>query len=95
MRGVESFSSAVTVPLYAAFRVDILKKKITPFADARLGAFAGDYGGAFMSITAWMRFNRFNLSLGYTGFSGEDDVPVDCDFSSFNIRLGVDFGRHM
>lgn len=104
---VEDFD--VIIPVYSAFRYDILARKVSPFLDVRLGGFfnaAYDYAytGAYFSFTAGVRVRRFNVSIGYEALSGyydgyyEDVYGCFCDSygldcNSFVLRLGADFGR--
>ncbi len=92
---------------YGAFRYDILPKNVTPFVDFRLGGYSwwDDYsGGAFIGVTVGARIRRFNVSLGYEGFSGYDE-DIDTSYgdyyystdrgglSALTLRFGADFGR--
>lgn len=96
----------VLMPIYGAFRYDLFAKKITPFAEARLGAFTNigqeyiDYTGFFGNINFGVRLSRFNVSIGYEvlagtacvdGYYGSDTSDATC--SSFNFRVGFDFGK--
>lgn len=91
----------VIVPIYGAFRCDFIPKRITPFAEARLGGFAGDYSGLFLNLGAGIRLRRFNFSIGYEMLQGSVDVqndyghiePADLVSNNFVLRFGVDIGR--
>ncbi len=91
---------------YGAFRYDIVPKKVSPFVDFRLGGYlwAEDIeGGAFFSATVGARIRRFNVSLGYAGFSNVYECfdnstgyyySLDgSTYSALTLRLGADFGR--
>lgn len=87
---------AAIVPIYGAFRTDFRPEKITPFAEARIGGVLGDQRGALVNLTCGMRFNRFNMGIGYLGLYGSYYSPNDaCHSNSVVFRLGVDIGRHM
>lgn len=96
------------VPIYAAFRYDILEGKISPFASARVGGYVGlscedenRLGGAYLNINAGVRIRRLNLSVGYEAmpgtFSEQDSYygtqDIDLRINSFVFRVGVDVGR--
>lgn len=48
------------VPIFFNFRANFLNKKVTPFADARLGYTYGDIEGAYGSIGIGIRFGLSN-----------------------------------
>lgn len=86
------------IPVYLAFRYDLLDRRVSPYADAKLGLFTGDYYGRFMCITAGIRIRHFNVSLGYMGSSGTydrsyDDSSYDASQHSFVIQAGFDIGH--
>lgn len=91
---------------YGAFRYDVVPKKVSPFVDFRLGGYlwADDCsGGAFFSAMVGARIRRFNVSLGYEGFSNVYECfdnttgyyySLDGSvYSALTLRLGADFGR--
>lgn len=76
-------------------RCDIVKSKITPFADLRLGLRFGDDIDIYFSPSVGCRFGHVNLSMAY------DEIPY-CGYSGYSayvgyygalvIQLAFDFG---
>ena len=63
-------SEVWNMPLYADFRTNFLKGKITPFLDFRLGYSVGDASGFYMAPTIGCDFgfgkkSGFSVALGY------------------------------
>lgn len=103
---VEAFNTLM--PIYAAFRADFSDGKVSPFASARVGGFAGlsseDYeslGGSYLNVNFGVRLRRLNLSVGYenmlANYSIDDpgfgDSESDGTINTFVFRVGVDLGR--
>ncbi|MDE6527581.1 MAG: hypothetical protein K2L78_00855, partial [Muribaculaceae bacterium] len=62
---------AISVPLFADLRADILDNWFTPFVDLKIGYSVADISGFYMSPSIGCRFGFGNnlgmhLSLGYT-----------------------------
>lgn len=60
---------ALVLPAFLDFRYDFLRKKITPFADFRIGYAASDdqynnYSGLYLSPSAGGRIYKFNIAFG-------------------------------
>ena len=96
------------MPIFAAFRYDILDKKVSPFLECRLGGYAslcaGEYcslGGMYMNINFGVRIKRLNISCGYEAmpgtFSFDDEdygnMDIDVKQNSFVFRVGVDVDK--
>ena len=65
--------SEISVPIYADFKVNALKGRISPVFDFRLGYSAGSISGLYASTMAGCRFGLVNklgltLSLGWEGY---------------------------
>lgn len=83
---------ALAVPIFANFKVNFLKTKITPFADVKLGYTAGDIEGAYSSMALGVRFAlakkiAMNLRLEYT-YQGAKQ-----EFSSYNYNYNHNYGN--
>lgn len=55
----------ILIPVFANVRCDFLSKKVTPYADARLGYTMGDLVGPYFSTAAGIRVKHFNFAIGY------------------------------
>ncbi|MCQ7926409.1 hypothetical protein NP234_24840, partial [Salmonella enterica] len=87
----------VLLPIFATFRYDFGLRKISPFAEASLGGAAGDARGLMAASLAGVRFNRFNIAIGWTGLPSCRVYAYDyvsLPKNQFTFRLGVDFGWH-
>ena len=100
-------SGAWNMPLYADFRTNFLKGKITPFLDFRLGYSVGDASGFYMAPTIGCDFgfgkkSGFSVALGYEFQKAEYyyyyyyDYYYSSYYSKENcggvvIKIGVDF----
>ena len=76
---------ALVLPLFWDFRVDVLKRKITPFIDFRAGYSVTDdqynnYSGFYFSPSVGVRLWKFNLSAGY------EAVKLDKAWEFFDVR---------
>lgn len=87
----DEIKASFWLPVYTAARVDILNKKITPFAEARIGYYINtdntDASGFYFNTNAGVRLNKISLSLGYTYYGNGDYDPAN--FIGF--RFGVEF----
>lgn len=103
---VDAFNAFM--PIFAAFRYDILDKKVSPFLECRLGGYAslcaGEYcslGGLYMNMNFGARIKRLNISCGYEAMPGtfsiddEDygNMDIDVKQNAFVFRVGVDVGK--
>jgi len=82
-----------TAPIYAAFRANFINKKVSPFADIKLGYTVGDLRGTYASIGIGVRFSlkgrkALNLACVYS----EQDNEWYSDNSVSYLGLGVRFG---
>ena len=70
------------VPIYADFKVNVLKGRISPVLDMRLGYSAGEISGLYASIMPGCQFGlkgktALTLSLGYEFFGlGKKAIPI-------------------
>lgn len=76
--GIKYFydESAYGIPFYTDFRINFLKKKVSPFAGFKLGYTTGDVSGLMLTPMFGCRFGFYKnfgliLSLGYDYQSGE------------------------
>ncbi|MBP5456072.1 MAG: hypothetical protein J6Y37_06195 [Paludibacteraceae bacterium] len=98
------YGNHISVPLFLDTRFDLLKKKVSPFIEGRVGTeiaiqgITGFYGAAFLGC----RFRRFQLSTGFEITPGleEDyyyeygeffDNDHDYHAKNFVINLGFEF----
>ena len=100
-------SECWNLPIYADFRANFLKGKITPFIDFRIGYSVGDASGLYFSPSLGCNFgfgnkSGFSISLGYE-YQKADFYYYYYDYyydyidtyrancGGFVIKLGVDF----
>ncbi len=82
------------VPIYADFKVNVLKGRISPVLDMRLGYSAGSISGLYASIMPGCQFGlkgktALTLSLGYEFFGrGEKTIVTDYDYYGYVYSLG-------
>ncbi len=103
---VEEFD--VLFPIFAAFRYDIVDKKVSPFLEYRLGGYASlsgydetSLGGVYMNMNFGVRIKRLNISCGYETMPGTLSIDagrygsadIDVKQNSFVFRVGVDVGK--
>lgn len=79
------------VPIFVNFRANFMNKKVTPFADARLGYTYGDVEGAYGSIGIGIRFGlgngkkAINLLVSATA---QDCEYIDFGYYNSNYYYG-------
>lgn len=103
---VEAYN--VYLPIFAAFRYDIMDKKVSPFLEYRLGGYASlsadeycSLGGIYMNMNFGVRIKRLNISCGYETMPGTFSIDldnmgsadIDVKQNSFVFRVGVDVGK--
>lgn len=79
------------MPIYAAYRFDILDRNVSPFTSTRIGclkALTFDGGCFYWNVNFGVRMRRANLSLGYELTS--DDYGTS---SGGVFRFGFDLGK--
>lgn len=88
-----------TVPVFVNFRANFMNKKITPFADVRLGYSSGDIEGAYGSIGIGVRFGlgksnkALNLLLSATAQDYDyDDYYYYDDHEDTLVGVSLKFG---
>jgi len=89
----------VEIPLFAHVRTHFLDRKVTPFADAKLGYIVTNDDGVYFSPSVGCRFARnyrsaFWVSLGFSVIRYDDSrnrYRRSYDREAFNVRLGWDF----
>lgn len=59
-------SGEFTIPIFANIRTDILKSKVTPFVDVKIGYSVYSISGLYFSPSIGCKINRFNIGFGYT-----------------------------
>ena len=96
-------AEAVTVPIFADLRADILNNWITPFVDFKVGYTVVDVTGFYMSPSIGCRMgfgNNFgmHISVGYTmqkesweyrGYYGYSSGTIN--YGGVSLRVGVEF----
>lgn len=92
-------ADAYSAPVFASFRANFTKKRIAPFADAKLGYSIGDVEGAYATAGIGVRFAlarkmALNLKLEYV-YQDYGYTSYNTDYSeSLNgvgIKLGFEF----
>ena len=80
------------MPVYAAFRVNILNKKVSPYVDGRAGLSFGNSVGAYSSIALGLRIameRKTGLLIAAEYDVGEYDILL---FSKgLGLRIGYEF----
>lgn len=76
------------VPIYADFKVNVLKGRISPVLDMRLGYSAGEISGLYASIMPGCQFGlkgktALTLSLGYEFFGWGEETKVTHDYDHY------------
>ncbi len=101
--GVTYYTDAelVTLPFFTNFRANFTNKRITPFADVKLGYSMGDVSGAYTSLAIGVRFamqgkKALNLRLEYAAQElglNSDFIYNDDSFtvSSLGLKIGFEF----
>jgi hypothetical protein len=100
-------SEAASIPLYAHVRSEFVDRRITPFADVRLGYAFGDIEGLYFSPSVGVRFgwgrkSDTYVSLGYTLQCGRYEfydfnwyepqtVTRTLSLSGIGLRVGMSF----
>ncbi len=56
----------VTVPIFADFRGNLMKGRIKPFVNLRIGYSVGDIGGLYLSPMVGVSIGRLDIGLGYS-----------------------------
>jgi hypothetical protein len=89
------------IPIYANFRANFIKKKVTPFVDVRSGYSFGDLEGLYGCVGMGARFGLAKkLALNLTlGFSYQECERIDYYYdysevsntSGFAIKFGFEF----
>lgn len=82
----------VALPIFSNFRADILKTRITPFFDAKIGYSPANVKGLFCSPSIGVRFGLnqtvgINLSIGYV-LQCHQELP---NSQSIEFKAGIDF----
>ncbi|NDV64520.1 hypothetical protein [Bacteroides sp. 224] len=94
-----------SVPIYANFRANFLKSKVSPFVDVRTGGTVGDVEGGFATIGGGVRIGlagrtALNLSLSYSyqsydeydfGWHYYDNWYYDSESHGVSLKLGFEF----
>ena len=91
--------SRVEIPLFAHARAHLFDRKVTPFADAKLGYIVTDDDGIYFSPSVGCRFARnsrsaFWVSLGFSVIRYDDSrsrYRRNNDREAINFRVGWDF----
>ena len=92
--------SFTEVAIFLDLNVD-LGRKISPFAETRLGFVGGDFSGPYSAAAIGIRIYRVSLSLGletekYTSFSiGDTEYKLDkkINVNSVLFNVAVDWGK--
>ncbi len=83
------------IPIFAHIRVHFIDRKVSPFADIKLGYSVYDYTGPYFSPSVGCRFAKgsrsgFWFSLGYT-LQQFDEFEHNIDCHAFSMKVGWDF----
>ena len=87
------------VPIFAHVRTHFLDKRVSPFADAKLGYIVNNDNGIYFSPSVGCRFassyrSAFWVSLGFSVIRYDDSrgrYGSNHDREAFNVRIGWDF----
>lgn len=92
------------IPIFTDFRVNFLKKKVTPFSNIRVGYTAGDLKGVYLSLAAGVRFTlKAKMALylkmefasqGYDEYVIAHWFGIDEGYhtlNSFGLKAGFEF----
>ncbi len=98
--GVSYFNDweSTAIPVFANFRVNFTKHKVTPFADLKIGYSSGDIEGGYGSTALGVRFGlknkkALNLRLEYS-YQEWKDVGYwgdSFEFQSVGVKFGFEF----
>lgn len=85
--------SKVDIPVFANFRANFSKGKITPFVDGKAGTYVTNNGGLYLNVSAGCRFSvnekqGVNVSVGYTTEELEFQT-----FNRFTSSYSMDYSR--
>ncbi|MDR2913876.1 MAG: hypothetical protein LBV74_03425 [Tannerella sp.] len=91
----DSDESFVEIPIFAHIRSHFIDKKVSPFADVKLGYSVYDATGPYFTPSVGCRFAKgsrsaFWLSLGYT-IQQFDQYNADIYCDAFSMKVGWDF----
>ena len=91
--------SRVEIPLFAHVRTHFLDRRVSPFADAKLGYIVTNDDGVYFSPSVGCRFAKnyrsaFWVSLGFSVIRYDDSRSYsrrNYDREAINVRVGWDF----
>lgn len=93
------YGQAYTLPVYGAARIDLGRRRVSPFLDVRLGGNIIRGGGVYFSPSIGLRFHiikewAINLSVGYTMTGRHQRYDSWEDFKYGEGWLPTYDGRH-
>ncbi|MBO4602984.1 MAG: hypothetical protein J5651_07470 [Salinivirgaceae bacterium] len=88
------------IPVFLNIRGDFIKKKVSPFADIRIGTSVGDIEGDYFALSAGIRLKRVNLSLSYVSQEGYNytqhvnrtNIVKTGSIDSILLNVSIDWG---
>ena len=80
---------SISVGIFGNVRSEILPKKISPFVDVRLGGMVGDLEGFYFAPTVGVRFNHFNLGIGYELVKNNEEYDYYDYYYSYSETTSV------
>ncbi|MDE5962504.1 MAG: hypothetical protein K2G58_00460, partial [Alistipes sp.] len=87
-------ASAVEIPVFADFRGNLMKGRIKPFVNFRIGYSFCDFEGLYLSPSVGVSINRFDISLGYSLQKASFDFyywEESINLGAVTFKLGVRF----
>ena len=87
--------SYFSLAIFGNFRADFVPKKVSPYADLRLGGLLGDVEGFYFVPTVGIRISHFSMGVGYEMHNDNvEDYWGDTTYtySSISFKLTWDWG---
>lgn len=88
--------SYFSLAIFGNFRADFVPKKVSPYADLRLGGLLGDVEGFYFVPTVGIRISHFSMGVGYEMHNDKvEDYWGDTTtytYSSISFKLTWDWG---
>ena len=97
---MDNFDTSVALPIFANFRANFTKTKVSPFFDAKIGYSVIDLKGLYLSPSLGVRIGLsdnlgLNIKFGYSlqgyKYNGYYYIPEQAYVHSVNISLGLDW----
>lgn len=97
---MDNFETSVALPIFANFRVNFTKTKVSPFFDAKIGYSVVDLKGLYLSPSLGVRIGLsdnlgLNIKVGYSAqkftYWAYKYTIKDSYIHSANISIGLDW----